>query len=168
MAAPTKHVIIALGVGLAAIIGYGIVDSKKSDGTVVLVPRDAKPPEDAHIRTDLAAHRVIADSSGRDAAPDLYSDVWIGGSGWSMEVMATNRYQGELLVDMYQTHTSIIGNGYWVRATLPDPNIELKRGDVATLRGRISIVDRVMSGPIHEYRVILDPAEIIDVQLTGR
>ncbi len=168
MAAPTKQVLIVLGFGLLGMIGYGIVDSKKSGGTTVLIPRDASPPEHAHIRTDLAAHRVIAESTGRDAAPDLYSDTWIGGPGWSMEVMATNRYQGELLVDMYQTHTAIIGNGYWVRATLPDPNVELRRGDVATVRGRISIVDRVVSGPFPEYRVILDPAEIIDVQKTGR
>lgn len=162
-----KHVIVLMGLGLAAMVGYGVVSSK-GQKNVALTPRTAIPPASATLRTDLGADRVITDSTGREGDPELYSDVWIGGSGWSMEVMATNRYQGELLVDMYQTKTTVIGNGYWVRAVVPGEVAELKRGDVATVRGRISIVDRVVTGPVPEFRVTLDPAEVIDVQHTGR
>lgn len=162
-----KHVIVLMGIGLIGMVGYGVVTSK-GQKNVALTPRSATPPPSASPRTDLAADRVIADSTGREGEPELYTDTWIGGSGWSMEVMATNRYQGELLVDMYQTKTSVVGNGYWVRAVVPGVDPELKRGDVATVRGRISVVDRVITGPVPEFRVTLDPAEVIDVQRTGR
>lgn len=162
-----KHVIVLMGLGLAAMVGYGVVSSK-GQKNVVLTPRTATPSASADLRTDLGADRVITDSTGREGDPELYSNVWIGGTGWSMEVMATNRYQGELLVDMYQTKTTVVGNGYWVRAVVPGEVAELKRGDVATVRGRISVVDRVITGPVPEFRVTLDPAEVIDVQRTGR
>ncbi len=169
MAKSTKYVFAVLGIGLIAMIGYSAVSSKvKQSSKPAAGPRTGTPPAGADVRDGLSAEVVITESAGKNPEPELYADVWVGGSGWTMEVVRAKASGGELTLDMYQTHTAIMGNGYWVTAIIPNPPDGLGERDLATVRGRIRIVDRVITGPIPEARVILDPAEVVTFQDTGR
>lgn len=169
MAKGTKHVFAVLGIGLVAMIGYSAVSSKvKQSSTPAGAPRTGTPPAGADVRDGLSAEQVITESGGKNPEPELYTDIWVGGTGWTMEVIHTRMSGGELTIDMYQTHTAIMGNGYWVSAVVPSPPEGVDESDLVTIRGRIRIVDRVATGPIPESRIILDPAEVVDIQHTGR
>lgn len=169
MAKGTKHVFVVLGIGLVAMIAYSAVSSKvKQSSKPATGPRTGTPPAGADVHDWLSAEQVITESLGKNPEPELYTDVWVGGSGWTMEVVRASTRGGELTLDMYQTHTAIMGNGYWVTAIVPNPPDGLGERDLATVRGRIRIAERMMSGPIPEARIILDPAEVVTFQDTGK
>jgi len=157
--------------GLALILGGIAVASKfansaqRSGGTVAADP--TIPPANATFveasAEDILGDVATAKKGVRDQVAASYQGLWVPSTGWESEVVDVTSERGGTAVRMQQTSNSFLGGSFYIVALCPTLDQEVKKGDRATVQGRIKSVDLLPAAAVPMYRILLHDCRVLKV-----
>lgn len=166
-------VVVPLVIGAVAAVAFVAMNKapgapKKQSAPVV---EAVFPPADARyldaeasssdvVMFSVSSHRREAD---QEAAEAQLVGLWVPSTGWEGEVAdLTDESQG-FAVRLFVTTGGITG-GYYIVAVVPEEPDDTRKGDRATVQGRIDKVGVLPGSMTPIYRIVLSPAKVIGHQ----
>ncbi|CAG0950427.1 hypothetical protein PHYC_00170 [Phycisphaerales bacterium] len=172
-------ILVLIAVGVFGTVGY--MAFRKNKGQLLKpseprLPVEVTPPPDAHfldaeaspsgIMFEVASMRKKID---QDQIAAGYVGMWVPETGWESEVVDITEERGGTAVRMYTTTGGIVGGFYIVAVVQGEPDsLGFKKGDRATVQGRIDKIEVLPAAATPMYRIVLNPARVLSFQNFGR